>query len=61
VQTAIDTRARNGGGVVAIPPGDFLCGTLELKSNVTLRLAASGRLLGSGAHELMHASECIGK
>src|SRR5262249_34289477 len=36
------------GGVVLIPAGDFLVGTLELKSNVTLHLAAQGRLLGSG-------------
>ena len=48
VQAAIDACARDRGGVVLIPAGDFLAGTLELKSNVTLRVAASGRLLGSG-------------
>ena len=48
VQAAIDVCARDRGGVVLIPAGDFLVGTVELKSNVTLRVAAAGRLLGSG-------------
>jgi polygalacturonase len=33
---------------VLIPPGEFLVGTVELKSNVTLRLEAAGHLVGSG-------------
>src|SRR4051812_19506725 len=36
VQAAIDACARDRGGTVLIPAGDFLVGTLELKSNVTL-------------------------
>jgi hypothetical protein len=48
VQKAIDTCTSAGGGTVLVPPGDFLVGTIELKSNVTLHLAAAGRLLGSG-------------
>jgi hypothetical protein len=48
VQAAIDACNRDRGGVVLIPAGTFLVGTIELKSNVTLRLAAQGRLLGSG-------------
>jgi hypothetical protein len=48
VQAAIDACARDRGGVVLVPAGDFLVGTIELKSHVTLRVAASGRLLGSG-------------
>lgn len=47
VQAAIDTCHKDQGGVVLIPAGDFVVGTIELKSNVTLRLAAQGRLLGS--------------
>ena len=35
------------GGTVLIPAGDFLSGTLELKSNVTLHLSAAAKLLGS--------------
>jgi Pectate lyase superfamily protein len=48
VQAAIDACARDRGGVVLIPAGDFVVGTVELKSNVTLRVAAAGRLVGSG-------------
>src|SRR5947207_14738579 len=47
VQSAIDACARDRGGTVLIPAGDFVVGTIELKSNVTLHLAAAGRLLGS--------------
>jgi polygalacturonase len=47
VQKAIDTCFNAKGGTVLIPAGDFLCGTIELKSNVTLHLSAKGRLLGS--------------
>jgi polygalacturonase len=47
VQNAIDTCTKDGGGTVLVPAGDFVIGTIELKSNVTLKLAAKGRLLGS--------------
>lgn len=47
VQAAIDACHRDRGGIVLIPAGDFLVGTIELKSDVTLHLAAQGRLLGS--------------
>ncbi|HYC69764.1 MAG TPA: glycosyl hydrolase family 28 protein [Opitutaceae bacterium] len=47
VQAAIDAAHAARGGVVLVPAGDFVVGTLELKSHVTLHLAAQGRLLGS--------------
>lgn len=47
VQDAIDACHRDNGGIVLVPAGDFVIGTLELKSNVTLHLATKGRLLGS--------------
>jgi hypothetical protein len=47
VQAAIDACTRDKGGTVLIPAGDFVVGTIELKSNVTLHLSAAGRLLGS--------------
>lgn len=47
IQEAIDASAAAGGGVVYIPPGIYLSGTIELKSNVTLRIEAGGILLGS--------------
>src|SRR4051812_39932886 len=47
VQSAIDQCHRDRGGTVLIPGGDFVVGTIELKSNVTLHLAAGGKLQGS--------------
>ena len=47
IQKAIDACHRDKGGTVLIPAGNFLSGTLELKSNVTIHLAAQARLLGS--------------
>lgn len=51
IQKAIDKCFENKGGTVLIPAGDFLCGTIELKANVTLHLSAKGRLLGSTIRE----------
>jgi polygalacturonase len=51
IQSAIDKCFADKGGTVLIPTGDFLSGTLELKSNVTLHIAASGKLLGSPKRE----------
>jgi hypothetical protein len=51
IQSAIDKCFSDKGGTVLIPAGDFLCGTIELKSNVTLHLASKGRLLGSPKRE----------
>ncbi len=42
-----------------VPAGDFVIGTVELKSNVTLHLAAQGRLLGSGSPERYKAGSGI--
>lgn len=47
IQSAIDACHSDSGGTVLIPAGEFLSGTLELKSNVTFKVATNGRLLGS--------------
>jgi len=47
IQQAIDRCTADGGGTVYLPPGAFLSGTIYMKSNVTLRLAAGSILLGS--------------
>jgi polygalacturonase len=47
VQSAIDACFAAEGGTVLVPAGDFVVGTIELKSHVTLHLAPKGRLLGS--------------
>ncbi|MCF6332454.1 MAG: glycosyl hydrolase family 28 protein [Draconibacterium sp.] len=46
IQNAIDSCSKQGGTVV-FPAGDFLTGTLYLKSNVTLHLAENATILGS--------------
>ncbi|HEX7903193.1 MAG TPA: glycosyl hydrolase family 28 protein [Chitinophagaceae bacterium] len=51
IQSAIDKCFADKGGTVLIPAGDFLSGTVELKSNVTLHIAAGGKLLGSPKRE----------
>src|SRR5260221_2609 len=47
IQKAIDEATASGGATVLIPAGKFLTGVLNLKSNVTLHLAAGAELLGS--------------
>jgi Glycosyl hydrolases family 28 len=47
VQRAIDACTAAGGGIVYLGPGTYLCGTVVLKSNVTLYLEAGAVLLGS--------------
>ena len=59
VQAAIDKCHQEQGGVVLVPAGVFVIGTLELKSNVTLRLAAQGKLLGSADGKQYHAVDAI--
>ena len=43
----------------SIPAGDFVVGTIELKSYVTLHVAAAGRLLGSGKPEHYSAGKGV--
>jgi hypothetical protein len=47
VQAAIDAAAKEGGGVVLLSPGKYLCGTLRLKSQITLEISAGARLVAS--------------
>jgi hypothetical protein len=47
LQAAIDACNKDQGGTVLVPAGVFVIGTTELKSNVTLHIAAQGVLLGS--------------
>jgi len=47
IQAAIDAVARQGGGTVLLSKGDYVSGTLDLRSNVRLEIAAGARLLAS--------------
>jgi hypothetical protein len=59
VQAAIDACTRDQGGTVLVPAGDFVIGPVELKSHVTLHLAAKGKLLGSPRGKDYHAVDAI--
>jgi hypothetical protein len=47
IQRAIDSRAAAGGGLVLVPPGQYLTGALFLRSNIHLHVAAGATLLAS--------------
>ena len=46
-QKALDTCAAAGGGDVLVPAGNYLLGSIELKSHTILRLEKDAHLLGS--------------
>ncbi|WP_082050797.1 glycoside hydrolase family 28 protein [Neotamlana sedimentorum] len=47
IQLAIDACNKAGGGKVWVPAGEYIIGTIKLKSNVTLSLDYGAYLLGS--------------
>lgn len=47
IQSAIDACAAAKGGRVLFPAGEYVTGTIRLKSNVTLHLAPTATILGS--------------
>lgn len=59
LQASIDACHQDGGGTVLVPAGTFQIGTVELKSNVTLHIAAAGKLLGSADGKQYHAVDAI--
>jgi len=59
LQRAIDTCTTDGGGTVLLPAGRFLTGSVELKNNVTLHIAAGAVLLGSANGKDYHAVDAI--
>ena len=46
IQDALDAAGRSG-GTIQFPPGEYVSGTLRLRSRVTLRLAAGAALIAS--------------
>jgi polygalacturonase len=47
IQKAINTCAANGGGMVYIPTGDYLTGTINLRSNVDFHFETGARLIAT--------------
>jgi hypothetical protein len=50
-QRAVDECHASGGGMVYVPPGEYLIGSIELRSNVNLHLEAGARLAASTRRE----------
>jgi hypothetical protein len=59
LQSAIDACNKDEGGTVLVPAGVFVIGSVELKSNVTLHIAAGGKLLGSADGKQYYAAEAV--
>jgi hypothetical protein len=47
IQAAIENLARQGGGTVVLAHGDYVSGTLDLRSHIQLKVERGARLLGS--------------
>jgi hypothetical protein len=47
IQKAIDDCSGKGGGTVVFPAGNYLIGTIYLKSNVTLNIQANAEIVGT--------------
>ncbi len=47
IQAAIDALARKGGGTVVLAQGDYVSGTLDLRSHIRLKIDKGARLLAS--------------
>jgi polygalacturonase len=48
VQAAVDACSQAGGGDVVFPAGDYFCGKITLRSNVTIKLEAGATIYASG-------------
>lgn len=59
IQTAIDNCDLNGGGTVVIPPGNYLCGTIHLCSNLELRIMMGATIIASKDESLFDKPEKI--
>lgn len=47
IQSAIDSLARQGGGTVVLAHGDYVSGTIDLRSHIRLKVGKDARLLAS--------------
>jgi polygalacturonase len=56
-QRAIDDCARQGGGTVHVPRGEYLIGPIFLRSNIRLHLAPHSELVGADEERLYKVSE----
>ena len=52
INSAIDEAAKAGGGTVYFPAGNYLCGSIHLKSNITLYLENGATIIAAPAEDL---------
>jgi len=57
INKAIATAAAAGGGTVNVPPGIYLTGSIQLRSNVTLHIEAGATLEAAGDQAAYDAAE----
>ena len=58
INKAIEEAAAAGGGTVIVPAGDYLCGSIRLKSNITLEIDKGATIIAApGAPGLYDAAE----
>lgn len=55
INAAIEAAARDGGGQVLLPAGTYLCGSIRLKSNIDLHLAAGAKILAANPKSVKNA------
>ncbi len=60
LQAAIEACGKQGGGIVWLPPGTYLTGSLELRDGVRLHLSAGARILASTNRDHYPKSALIG-
>jgi polygalacturonase len=57
INTAIDSAAFKGGGMVYLPAGNYLCGSIHLKSNISLYLDQGATIIASDDPAAYDAAE----
>lgn len=57
INAAIEEAVRNGGGQVLLPAGTYLSGSIRLKSNIDLHLAAGAKILAVNPRKFKQPKE----
>lgn len=60
INSAIEACAQQGGGVVVLPAGRYLCGSIRLKSNIELNLQAGATIVATNKANAYDPSEEFG-
>lgn len=60
INAAIETCAKEGGGTVVLPAGQYLCGSIHLKSNIELHLTPGATIIATDQQGAYDESEVFG-